>query len=62
MQCQVLDSEGNRCRRKATRTVRYFGDPELYSHPYFEKKSGALDGVNWVVLYVCEHHYRMIAK
>ena len=50
--CQVLDSDGNRCKRKAVKTIRYHGDCEIYSYNFAEPKKDK----TWVEVGVCKIH------
>ena len=45
MECQRLDDEGKKCKRKAIYIEHYHGDNEIYE-----------DKLSWVEIYVCGHH------
>ena len=48
MQCQVLDIDGKKCKRKAVGTHEYHGDRKIYD---------ALSGrPGWVRVYMCRWH------
>lgn len=45
MRCQMLNENGERCKRKAIYKEKYFGDSELYE-----------SGKDYVLIFVCGHH------
>lgn len=52
--CQVLDQDGNQCKEKAVRRVKYHGDSEIYPHHY-DKPSAT-----WVIIYACKKHLEVL--
>jgi hypothetical protein len=46
MECQRLNSDGKRCKRKAIYIEKYHGSPEIY----WETKT------RWCMVYLCGHH------
>lgn len=48
--CCALNSNGYRCRNKATRSVAYHGDSEIYNR--YDKES-----IRWVKIKICRMHY-----
>jgi hypothetical protein len=50
MQCQRLDQQEKRCRRKAVYIEHYHGESELYSHMDYKKD------VTLVEIFVCGVH------
>lgn len=50
MICQRLNRDGFRCRRQATHSQDYHGNPEIYGLME-EKKS-----LGWVKIYLCDYH------
>lgn len=52
MQCQRLNRDGKRCKRKATYLDNYHGDHEVYYGLSGEESKT----VSWVVVYLCGHH------
>ena len=51
MQCQRLDMNGKRCKRKAVYIEHYHGDHEIYGNEFDNKKE-----VKWVEIYLCGVH------
>ena len=49
--CQVLDNDGNRCKRKASKYIKYIGDTEIYGCSYDTELV-----MLWVKIKVCELH------
>ena len=49
-QCQALDNDGNRCKKKAVSLDNYHGDGEIYRGIGNEKKP------DWVCVYLCKEH------
>lgn len=51
MNCQRLDSNGRRCKRKAVYAENYLGGD------FYDSLSCNPDkGTEWVVVYLCGHH------
>lgn len=46
MRCQVLSDKGRRCRREATRKMKFFGD------------TGSFAMAKWVLIHVCDKHHK----
>lgn len=51
IRCQILDSDGNRCKNIARYKHSYHGDPEIYT--YHENSS---EDMKWVEIFVCKKH------
>jgi len=49
--CCILNDEGRRCNKPATKSVKVFLDPELYPYAY-----------TWVRIEVCDEHYEELTK
>ena len=49
MRCQVLD-KGRRCRREATRKMRFFGD------------AGPFGMSKWVLIHICDKHHEELKE
>lgn len=52
--CCVLDSDGMRCNKPITKTIRYHGDDEIYSYNFDNPERD----MTWVEIGVCKIHER----
>ena len=50
--CNALNPDGNQCKNKGTRTIKYQGDHEIYTYSCYDKYP-----ISWVKIKVCRNHY-----